>query len=162
MNKILKIIALASIALLYSCSKEIEDNPEMPDGYPFPGLIYFFCGEDAVTEAHNSTLTIPSDTERLTLDLLSYGLESITKTGGSEYINAEVQKFAIPPDIKYYYNTVDNPYYKFYRYRQPVTFLFSDDGDSIEPLTATFRINSIGYNGCYADITIIKEKNNQL
>ncbi len=162
MNKIIKIIALASIALLYSCSKEIEEDTPTIYGGPDSYGIYFFCGEDAVTEAHNSTLTIPSDTERLTLDLLSYGLESITKTGGSEYINAEVQKFAIPPDIKYYYNTVGNPYYKFYRYRQPVTFLFSDNGDSIEPLTATFRINSIGFNGCYADITIIKEKNNQL
>ncbi len=160
MNKRLQpfiIGAILASCALSCCSKEAEDNPETPDGHPWPGEIYYFCGNNAVTEAHNSTLTVPADEERLTLDILSYGLESITKTGGSEFIISEVERFSLPPDTKYYYNTVDNPYYKFYRYRQPVTFLFTDGGHSTRPLTATFRIESIGHNGHYADITIIKE-----
>ncbi len=150
-------ILVAGICILFSCSKETEDAPPSILGEPVPIGIYYFCGSNGVTEAHNSTLTVSADEERLTLDILSYGLESITKTGGSEFIISEVERFSLPPDTKYYYNTVDNPYYKFYRYRQPITFLFTDEGNSTKPLTATFRIESTGHNGHYADITITKE-----
>ncbi len=162
MNTIIKVLAIASIAVLSGCSKEAEDNPETPDGHPWPGGIFYFCGDNSITGAHHSTLTVSADEDRLTVDILSYGLESITKTGGSEFIISEVERFSLPPDPKYYYNTVGNPYYNSYRYRQPVTFLFIDEGNSTKPLTATFRIESIGHNGHYADITIIKDKNNKL
>ncbi len=157
MNTIIKILVIAIIAILSGCSKEVEDNPDKPEGGPSPVGLYFFCGEDGVTEAHNSTLTVSADEGSLTVDILSYGLESITKTGGSEFIISEKEEFPWPTDPKYYYNTVDNPYYKFYRYREPVTFLFTDNGNSTKPLTATFRIEAKGFNGTYADITIIKD-----
>jgi len=162
MNKFFIFFVIANLAILFSCSKETEEDTPSILGGSDPIGIYYFCGNNAVTEAHNSTLTVSAEEEILTLDILSYGLKSITKTGGSEFIVSEVEKFSLPPDPKYYYNTVGNPYYKFFRYRQSVTFLFTDKENSVEPLTATFRIESIGHNGHYADVTIIKDKNNKL
>ncbi len=154
------LILLLGITVI-SCKAEPIDYPEPIFG-PSAGGIYIFCGDDSVIAAHEATLIVPSDIDELNVDVLSYGLGSIERMEGSESINVKKQRYTYPPDEKYYYNTADNPYYKAYRYRQPVTFSFAPEDDSESPLFATFRINIATYDVSYADITIIKEKNNQL
>lgn len=156
MNKIFQALIIASIAIFYSCSKEMEDNPDLPYGPP-AGDIYIFCGNDSVIAAHNATLVIPAEVTEFNLDILSFGLGSIEKMGGSESITVKNQEFSFPPEDKYYYNTEDNPYHKLYRYRQPITFLFGPEEETEESISASFRIHIATYNMSYADITIIKD-----
>ncbi len=145
---------------LISCEVEQKDAPDIPCGPP-AGDIYIFCGNDSVIAAHDAVLVIPAEVTELNLDILSFGLGSIEKTGGSESITVKNQEFSFPPEDKYYYNTEDNPYYKLYRYRQPITFLFGFEEETEESISASFRIHIATYNMSYADITIIKDKSRQ-
>ncbi len=150
------LILLLGITLI-SCKVEPEEDPEKIFG-PQSGNVYIFCGDDSIIAAHEATLVIPADVEEFNVDVLSYGLETIERTEGSESISVKNSKFTYPPDEKFYYNTADNPQYNLYRYRQPVTFLFSPlEDDSVDQVRATFRITIASNAVSYADITITKE-----
>lgn len=43
-NTTIKVLAIASIAILSGCSKEAEDNPETPDGQSWPGEFIISAG----------------------------------------------------------------------------------------------------------------------
>lgn len=155
--KINSILILLLGLTLISCKAEPEKDPEIIFGPP-SGNIYIFCGDDSIIAAHEATLVVPADVKEFNVDVLSSGLKTIERTEGSESISVKNSKFTYPPDEKFYYNTADNPQYNLYRYRQPVTFIFSSlEDDSVEPISATFRMTIAANDVSYADITIIKE-----
>ncbi len=145
------------LTLCVACSSaEIEEPIEIIGGRDSES-IYIFYNSDSVVKAHKSTITIVDNIKEFQLYILSYGLESITKIDGSEYITTENQVFPYPVPDEFYYSTSDNPVYKRYRYRQPIIFLFQDNLETKKPTVTTFRIKARGENGHYADITIVKD-----